>query len=194
MKKVLVLALTMLLIAPATVVGQSKGENEAFNTAKLHLANRRVSDAQPILEKLVAADPENANLNYLLGLCYVQQDINQDEAVRLLEKASKRYTKDYDAGSATERNAPEYVYYYLLIAYSQAGNCSQSLATLNKFYSIYSYEDEYYLVDGQKWVRECNIRKKEEEEKQRQQQEEPPALAAAEPAPQQAATPDPEPA
>ncbi|HAQ70768.1 MAG TPA: hypothetical protein DCR48_07320, partial [Flavobacteriales bacterium] len=37
--------------------------------------------------------------------------------------------------------------------------------SLNKFYQVYTYNDEYYLVDGQKWVRECNLDRKEEEER-----------------------------
>ena len=81
----------------------------------------------------------------------------------MLETASSIYTTNYAAGSSRERRAPEYVYYYLTIAYSKNGQCEEALRSLNKFYQVYTYNDEYYLVDGQKWVRECNLEKKQDE-------------------------------
>lgn len=140
-------------------------QDDTFNEAKIHLANHKLNKSIPILEKLWASDPKNANLNYLLGLCYVKEDANIEKSVELLETASQIYATDYSAGSNKERRAPEYVYYYLTIAYSKNGQCEDALRSLNKFYQVYSYSDEYYLVDGQKWVRECNVKKKEEEPK-----------------------------
>lgn len=153
------------LLFPMFVIAQG-GQGENFNQAKLHLANHKLNQAIPILEKLWSNDPGNANLNYLLGLCYVKEDQKIKESVELLETASSIYATDYQAGSNRERRAPEYVYYYLTIAYSKNGQCEEALRALNKFYQVYTYNDEYYLVDGQKWVRECNMRKKEEEKEE----------------------------
>jgi len=160
-KLLLIFAIGCFFISNATA--QSTEDQEKFNTAKLHLANHKIDRALPILEELWYKDQENANLNYLLGLCYVKEGVKIGQAVELLETASNLYSTDYDAGSNKERRAPEYVYYYLTIAYSLDGQCSSALTSLNQFYSIYSYEDEYYLIDGQKWVRECNLMKKEQE-------------------------------
>ena len=153
-----------ILFISFTFAGFSQTEN--FNQAKLHLANHKLQQAIPILEKLWAKDPSNANLNYLLGLCYVKGDKEIAKSVELLEAASSMYAKNYEAGSNKERRAPEYVYYYLTIAYSKNGQCKEALRSLNKFYQVYSYQDEYYLVDGQKWVRECNLLDKDEEVEQ----------------------------
>lgn len=129
---------------------------QSFNEAKVHLANHKLDQAIPILEKLWANDQSNANLNYLLGLCYVKEDRKLEKAVTLLETAASIYSSDYDTKENKERRAPEYVYYYLTIAYSKTNRCEKALGALNKFYQVYTYNDEYYLVDGQKWVRECN--------------------------------------
>jgi len=174
----LVLPLLVLLALGAAAQDDPKGEN--FNEAKIALANHKLNQAIPILEKLWSSDQNNANLNYLLGLCYVKEDVNLNKAVEMLETASSIYTTDYSAGSSKERRAPEYVYYYLTIAYSKTGRCEEALRSLNKFYQVYSYSDEYYLVDGQKWVRECNLAKKEEEKKEEPIVELPPLAAAEE--------------
>ena len=109
-------------------------EDNNFNKAKLHLANHKLSQAIPILERLWAKDPANANLNYLLGLCYVKEDLQIPKSVELLETASSIYTTEYESGSKTERRAPEYVYYYMTIAYSKNGQCEEALRSLNKFF------------------------------------------------------------
>ncbi len=158
-----ILALSLVLLIGSSAIAQDQDNN--FNKAKLHLANHKLNQAIPILEKLWAKDPANANLNYLLGLCYVKEDMQIPKSVELLETASSIYTSEYESGSKTERRAPEYVYYYMTIAYSKNGQCEEALRSLNKFYQVYTYNDEYYLVDGQKWVRECNLDRKEEEEK-----------------------------
>lgn len=156
------LALPLLVLFALSAAAQDDPKGQNFNEAKIALANHKLNQAIPILEKLWSSDQNNANLNYLLGLCYVKEDVNMNKAVEMLETASSIYTTDYSAGSSKERRAPEYVYYYLTIAYSKTGKCEEALRSLNKFYQVYSYSDEYYLVDGQKWVRECNLEKKEE--------------------------------
>ena len=158
-----ILALSLVLLIGSSAIAQDQDNN--FNKAKLHLANHKLNQAIPILEKLWAKDPANANLNYLLGLCYVKEDMQIPKSVELLETASSIYTSEYESGSKTERRAPEYVYYYMTIAYSKNRQCEEALRSLNKFYQVYTYNDEYYLVDGQKWVRECNLDRKEEEER-----------------------------
>lgn len=128
---------------------------EQFKQVKLHLANHKEDLAIPILEDLLINNPENANIAYLLGYCYVKQEKEIDRAIKLLEIASESFSQDYDPTSLDETSVSEYVYYYLIIAYSLDGQCGKAKNTLNKFYQIYSYYDEWYLVEGQKWLREC---------------------------------------
>ena len=168
----------LLLLMPVAQAQSDKKFAEGFNTAKLHLANHKIESALPVLEELWEYDKTNANIGYLLGLCYVKTETNIPKAIEILEFSSRYFAKDYDASSHIERRSPEYVYYYLLIAYSMNLQCKEALETLNQFYKIYSYEDEYYLIDGQKWVRECHMKDKEEEK------EPEPVIAQKEPEPE----------
>lgn len=139
---------------------------EKLNNAKLHIANKKLEQAVPLLQQLHKTDPVNANICYMLGSCYIKLGIELEEAIKLLKYASEFYTPDFDYTSIEERRAPEYVFYYLLVAYSQYGLCEQCLKSLNDFYMIYSYEDEWYLIDGQEWYRECSIREKDKTEEE----------------------------
>ncbi len=143
---------------------KNKSYSELFNASKLLIANQKQTEAIPILEEMYSRDKENSNAAYLLALCYVKSFKKINKAISLLDKAKEDYTKFYDRSSVTERGVSEYAYYYLIIAYSIKGDCKKTIATLNDFYKIYSYEDEWYLIDGQKWYRECGKHKWEDED------------------------------
>lgn len=144
-----------------TVAFSQKNYFDYIREAKLHIANHRPDLAIPALEQVYNTDSINANICYMLGMCYVKMDTLNEKAIRILKWAERSYTDKYDYKSIEERRAPEYVYYYLLIAYSQGGYCKKALETLNTFYKIYSYEDEWYLMDGQEWFRECDDNQKD---------------------------------
>lgn len=135
-----------------------------FNEAIVDLADNRVEQAKEKLHKLYKNDSTNMNLAYLYGQSLVRSDEQLNYAIYLLEKASNSYTADYIKANYEERRVSEYVFYYLLMAYSKSGMCDLTLETLNTFYKIYSYENEWYLVKGQRWHLECEAQEKEIEE------------------------------
>ena len=141
--------------------GQVSGNFEKdFNTAIVDLADNKLHEAKVILAELYRRDSINANLAYLYGQSLVRLDTNLPYAIHLLKKASKAYTPEYRRGHYDERRVSEYVYYYLLMAYSLNGDCDKTLETLNLFYKIYSYANEWYLVDGQRLHLECEQRER----------------------------------
>jgi hypothetical protein len=142
---------------------RGRSYSDLFKQAKLHLAHNREKQAIPVLEELYKRDASNTNVQYLLGLSLVKSRAQIKRAINLLETAKEGYSKFYDRTSVTERGVSEYVYYYLIIAYSLRGECKMTIKTLNEFYKIYSYEDEWYLIEGQKWHRECGLRTLEED-------------------------------
>lgn len=154
--------MVLLTLTGISIFGQTEIKNKSysdlFKEAKLHLAHNREKQAIPILEELHRRDESNANVQYLLGLSLVKARKQIKKAIGLLEAAKEGYSRYYDRTSVTERSVSEYVYYYLIIAYSLRGECKMTIKTLNEFYKIYSYEDEWYLIEGQKWHRECGLR------------------------------------
>lgn len=155
------------LFLQLSVTGQdlkNKSYSELFSESKLLIANQKPAEAIPVLEEMYSRDKANSNAAYLLALCYVKSFKKINKAISLLEDAKEDYTKFYDRSSVTERGVSEYAYYYLIIAYSIKGDCKKTINTLNEFYKIYSYEDEWYLIDGQKWYRECGKHKWEDDD------------------------------
>lgn len=149
------LTVTLLVFGSIKVTAQKANRPQLFNQAMLDLSQNKVLEASQTFEKLYGLDSTNMNLAYLLGQSYARLDTNIEYSIYLLEKASEKYSPDYRVLDFNERRVSEYVYYYLLMCYSLNGNCAKTIGTLNKFYSIYSFANEYYLVEGQRYHREC---------------------------------------
>lgn len=139
-------------------LSQSSNSEFQFNQAMLDLSQNKVENAAQIFYKLYKSDSTNMNLAYLLGQSYTRLDSNLKYAIYLLEKASLKYSPNYRIRNFEERHVSEYVYYYLLMGYSLNGQCAKTIGALNKFYAIYSFANEYYLVEGQRYHRDCKKR------------------------------------
>ncbi|HAS36570.1 MAG TPA: hypothetical protein DCS15_08785 [Flavobacteriales bacterium] len=137
---------------------------DIFRQAKLHIANHDEASAIPLLEDLWKRDHKNANVAYHLGASYIKQEQKIKQAVKLLEYAKENFSPYYNRAAVTERRASEYTYYYLIIGYSLTGKCDQTVETLNEFYTVFSYEDEWFLVEGQKWHRICGKKQFKDEQ------------------------------
>ena len=111
----LFIALFAIIVSFNSAQAQAQKFLEEFKQVKLHLANHKEDLAIPILEELLKVDKGNSNIAYLLGYCYVKQEKNIDRAIRLLEKASRSYSEEYDPTSLNEKRVSEYVFYYLII-------------------------------------------------------------------------------
>lgn len=130
---------------------------ETFNDAVNMMALGRTAKALPLFLQLYDIDPENANINYLLGICYAEEEIANGKSVFHLERAEDHMVKDYNVHSFNERNVPIYVYYYQTLAYAQHGMCDKAVIARDKFYSYYTFyvEYDYYIKEAQHWVEKC---------------------------------------
>jgi len=129
-----------------------------FNMAKNHLHQGRIEQALPVFQELRIIDSNNANINYLLGVCYTEEPVISEKSVYYLEMAITNIIMDYDVISYKEKKAPIFAHYYLSIAYSQNGKCDKAKATKSYFHSLYGIEkNDYYIRDAQRWIEKCNM-------------------------------------
>lgn len=127
-----------------------------FNIAKQHLSQRRINKALPYLRYLQKEFPNNANLKYLIGLCYAELEIVNPITVQLLEESAEKSSLDYDPNSLSEKRVPIYVYYYLCLAYAQNNMCEKAENAREKFVEVYPYDDPFYLKESMSWIKKCH--------------------------------------
>jgi hypothetical protein len=123
-------ALFGLLLALLTSGAQAQNGNTSFNwrfeEGNKLLEEKLYLQAAEIWQKLLAEDPENANLNYKLGFSYFNTAVQRGNALPFLERAAQLRSSGefgsfnisrYDPFDPRERNAPAEVDFYLGRAY-----------------------------------------------------------------------------
>jgi len=83
--------------------------------------------AQPSLEQLHKARPENAQVSYLLGLSLLKQGRSAQRAVELLNAASAQFSPSHQHGSASDASAPGSVFLMLGDALAATGRHKEAV-------------------------------------------------------------------
>ena len=143
------------MIADNVATKEESDFQKNFNIAKQHLSQRQVNEALPYLQYLNKKYPENANLKYLIGVCYAELAIVNPVTIQLLSEASSKASLEYDPNSLDEERVPIYVYYYLSVAYSQNKQCEKAEKFRNTFMAVYPHNDNYYIDESQRWINSC---------------------------------------
>jgi outer membrane protein OmpA-like peptidoglycan-associated protein len=95
-------------------------------------------------------DSTSANINYKLGLCYLQSSTEKNKAVYHLEKAVKHVIRNYSPEDVTEKKAPIFAYYSLGIAYRLNYNFTASNLYFNKLKDLVGKRNNALASDIEK--------------------------------------------
>lgn len=112
----------LLWLASVVCLAQPYGDSkfkQKFNKADALVYDGSYMEALPLLEEMYASDTMNANLNHLLGVCYLMGKKDHTLAIRRLEAATRDVAApgSYEEGNWKEKRAPGITYYYLGKAY-----------------------------------------------------------------------------
>lgn len=90
---------------------------EAFYEAEYFLWRGDYSDALPYYQGIYTTMPENGNIAFRIGLCYLNIDGSKNMAIEYLERASQQVTAKYREGSLRQTDAPYEAIFFLGDAY-----------------------------------------------------------------------------
>jgi hypothetical protein len=145
--------------------------HQKFNEARGYLGKGNLSEAFVILQGLYQIDSLNNYTNYLLGVCYTEQNIVTKNSIKHLNYAKENILTEYKYIPYTETRAPIFAWYYLCKAYSQNGMCSKSRWAKEHFLAFNNdfTDNKYFTNSIDKFMISCNktedaIRNKERKE------------------------------
>lgn len=112
-------------------MGQDR--NKEFMQAEDLLAKSKFAEALPQYQNLLKYDSSNANLNFKIGICYLNSRSQKAKAVYFMNKALLPTTSYYKEGLKKQANTP-------LIANEFLGVCylAYNFKQLNKSYEIFT--------------------------------------------------------
>lgn len=148
--------LPCLLLITSHVKSQDGDYQVVFEQARNYLLEGHTDKALPLLKDICDKYPSNANINYLLGVCYTESEIISTQSIKHLEKAAQNVSMEYSPSSYLEKRAPVFVYYFLVVAYSQNRLCEKSVEAFYKFQDSYPKgNQDYYIEDAKSWAEKC---------------------------------------
>ncbi len=117
------------------------------------------SDALPYYLELLKIYPDNNNLNYRVGICYLNIPGQKDKSIAYLEKAVKDISPKYRENSIREVHAPMDAWFYLGNAYRVNNKLDKALEAYQYFLDhLDPKKYEKKVVEDQ--IQACNNAKK----------------------------------
>lgn len=122
-----------------------------YETADDFVYKENYIDALPYFKKLNEMEPNNSNIHFYLGLCYLNSFSEKDKALQYLERASQNVSTDY-YGNFNETSAPVFAYYYLGKAYFLDYKFDLARDNFEKFKYYLTSEDKALLSDVKRQI------------------------------------------
>lgn len=117
-----------------SMAGQSRGDlREMFVSAEGDLLFEDYAEALPKYLSLLQIYPENYNLYFRVGQCYLNTPGQKEKAIPFLETASRNIDPDYRRGKLRETGAPYDVLYFLANAYRISNDFDRAVETYELF-------------------------------------------------------------
>jgi outer membrane protein OmpA-like peptidoglycan-associated protein/Tol biopolymer transport system component len=129
------LAFTLLLAIGLTAssFAQGKAYREKFTQGNYLILEQNYQLALDYFLEAYKIDSTNANINYKIGLCYLQTPTQKKLALPYLKKAITNVTHNYDETNPSEKKAPENA--YLLVA--EAYRLDYKFTESNIYYNMF---------------------------------------------------------
>jgi len=100
--------------------------NELYLDANSYFFYEDYEEALALYLQVIKEHPRTANLNYRIGICYLNLAGRRSKSIPFLEEASKNTTKNYRENSIKEEKAPLETFYFLGNAYLTNNQLSKS--------------------------------------------------------------------
>ena len=142
------IATTLLLLL--TFFAQAQKQDEKTSSEELYLdANsyfffEDYEEALSLYQQVIREIPKNSNLNYRIGICYLNIPGKKNKSIPFLEAATANTSKSYKENSIKEQKAPFDAYFFLGSAYLANNQLSKAKEAFLKFQSLTNKKSSEY--------------------------------------------------
>ena len=116
------------------VMARTATESELIIESSSLIIEKKLHQAQIIVDKLLELKPNNSNYNYRKGLLLLNSNLDYKNAINHFEKALPQADKDFDLFSITDTTCSNDIYYYLANCYHLDGQIKKA----REYYTIVS--------------------------------------------------------
>jgi len=157
-----ILTISLLVFVLFSATGQrSESEialREYFIDAEFFLAQEFYLDAlNDYLQVYRRGYEDNANINYRIGICYLNVPGQKDKAIPYFEKAAKSASDSYKESNLNEKYAPIDVYLYLGNAFRVNNKLDEAVGSYMKYKELLPDDEENLHKYADAQIEACNI-------------------------------------
>lgn len=151
MIKKIALIISYCFFTTITLFAQENSFKDKFLEANTLIEEKLYHVALPLWLDLQKEQPSNNNLNFKVGLCYIESTNLKGKALEFLTTAAENVSNNYDPFSHSEKKAPVEVYYYLARAQHLNYKIDEAISNYDKFKNDVSNKHYLYTdIDRQK--------------------------------------------
>ncbi len=125
-----------------TTAKKNLENNKIFDRAEGLLLIQNYDSAMAIYLKLMEVNPNNANWNFKLGICYLNSPTQYSKSIGSFEKAIKNCSSNSNDDAFKEEKAPLSSYLYLADSYHRNYRFDEAIATYTKYKEFISERDK----------------------------------------------------
>ena len=100
-------------------------------------------EAQYLFQEVLKKEPNNANVKFLLGMCYNHIQGEEYRGIPYFLDATRSISLKYKGNKFSEKRAPHHTWFYLAEAYSKINQMDDALDALNHFRDLEDFESRY---------------------------------------------------
>src|ERR1700752_3812578 len=126
-----------------------------FTEGNFLLLEKNYGMALESFQAAYAIDSNNANINYKIGLCYMNLPSKKKKAMPYMEKAIAHINKNYHEDEPSEKGAPRDATYYYAKALHLAGKFQEALTEFEKYKETVSSKNKELIVEIQRQIENC---------------------------------------
>jgi hypothetical protein len=152
--------LCFMSLTPLTFGQGEEKIKEIFVEAESYFLFEEYKDALPLYQRILQSDPENFNINFKIGICYLNDIYQVQKSIAYFEKAVQGISPESKTNSYKERRSPPEAFFYLGNAYRANSRLKEAIEAYEQFKLILDpVVYDAALVDEQ--IEACRVAEKQ---------------------------------
>lgn len=143
-------------IYPTIFCQNMRLRQENFLEAEYFFFSEHYADALPFYLQIYENEPDNANIAYRVGVCYLNIENSKHLSIEYLEKAVENMSAKHKEGSLQQKSAPYDALYELGRAYLINFRCDDAKATFIRFSETLLPNDKENIAYLNQQIQACD--------------------------------------
>ncbi|HEX2395332.1 MAG TPA: tetratricopeptide repeat protein, partial [Bacteroidales bacterium] len=150
--------LLMMILSCIALTAQTLAKNDPLKfDADYYMMEKDFTKALNTYKNILRSEPDNADIKYKTGICYLNSENEKDQAIPFLEEASLKISEKYNSNSFDETNAPVDALFLLGSAYRVNNQIDKAIESYKKYRTYLDPKDEYNLNVVDQYIKSCEL-------------------------------------